>query len=299
MAQSFPQVSVIVITMDRPDFVAHCLRQIAVQTRRPEQVVVVDNSSQPGGAALKAEFPFIDVVQLPPRQGANLARNRGLEAARGDICVFIDDDVTFNDEHTLARLVAYFEKDPKLGLLAVHVMQGDTGKPQWNALPRDWLARRSMPAGDIPCALFCGACFAIRRDIAVRAGMFWERLFLHHEEMELSQRLAEAGCEFLYAPAVRVRHYYTHSPRSPSRSAYYSPRNILWIALRNLPARYGVPLVLRFWLLDGAKALAGGKLHHFLRGLWHGVKAAPQILAERKPISLESARRIRRLKGFV
>ncbi|NBO18803.1 MAG: glycosyltransferase family 2 protein [Proteobacteria bacterium] len=292
------QVSIIVITMDRPDFVARCLGQIAAQSLKPQQVIVVDNSTQPGGEALKAEFPFIDVVQLPPRQGANFPRNRGLEAARGDVCVFIDDDVTFDDATTLARLVAYFE-NPGVGLLAVHVMQGDTGQTQWNALPRDWLARRSMPAGDVPCALFCGACFAVRREWMVKAGMFWERLFLHHEEMELSHRLVDAGCEFVYSPSVRVRHYYTHSPRSPSRSAYYSPRNILWIALRNLPVRYGVPLVLRFWMLDGAKALAGGEIHHFLRGLWHGLSGVGAVLRERRPISLASARKIRALKGFV
>jgi D-amino-acid dehydrogenase len=108
-------------------------------------------------------------------------------------------------------------------------------------------------------------------------------------EVTVLDRQPDAARECSYANGGQLS--YSHA--EPWANPHVFPKLIRWMWQED------APLVLRFWMLDGAKALVGGEFRHFLRGLWHGFKGVPRVLKERKPISLESARKIRALKGFV
>jgi O-antigen biosynthesis protein len=86
--------SVVVATLDRPDQLRGCLAALRAQaTRRPLELVVVDNGPASGltGPVVK-EFPGFVLVS-EPRQGLAYARNAGFVAARGAIVACTDDDV--------------------------------------------------------------------------------------------------------------------------------------------------------------------------------------------------------------
>ena len=68
-----------------------CLRAIAVQTTAPTEVIVVDNNSSDNTVRVAERFPFVTVLR-EPRQGVVHARNRGFNAANGDIIGRIDAD---------------------------------------------------------------------------------------------------------------------------------------------------------------------------------------------------------------
>jgi glycosyltransferase involved in cell wall biosynthesis len=84
-------VSVVVCTHRRPLMLAGLLQAIGRLDPAPDEIVVVDND--PGelavrGAALAAGVRY----QREARRGLDHARTTGLEAARGDLVAFIDDD---------------------------------------------------------------------------------------------------------------------------------------------------------------------------------------------------------------
>ncbi|MFV2072705.1 MAG: PIG-L family deacetylase [Thermoanaerobaculales bacterium] len=125
-----PTISVIVRTMDRPDFLNQALASLAESTYRRFDVVVVNDGGQP--PAPPEDFPVpLAVVNLPDNRGRAAAANAGIEAATGDWITFLDDDDLAEPEHlaTLARLasaagvrVAYtdtavgiYELDPESG----------------------------------------------------------------------------------------------------------------------------------------------------------------------------------------
>jgi GT2 family glycosyltransferase len=101
-------VSVVVATFDRPDDLRNCLRHLmAQQTRRPVEIVVVDNHPSSGlTPPVMAEFPGVVLVS-EPRQGLAYARNAGFTASTGDIAIATDDDVTVPPDW-LEKLVAPF-----------------------------------------------------------------------------------------------------------------------------------------------------------------------------------------------
>ena len=80
-------------------YVAACLASIAAQTRRPDQVVLVDDrggdaSMERALAAAAAAGLSVDVVTQPANRGLSAARNAGLARLGTDLVWFCDSDDT-------------------------------------------------------------------------------------------------------------------------------------------------------------------------------------------------------------
>jgi hypothetical protein len=90
-------LSVIVTTYQRHAVLRDCLEALADQTlpRDKFEVIVVDDGSQPSaGPVVEAFGDRLDVtfVRLDTNVGLGAARNAGIEASRGDVLFFLDDD---------------------------------------------------------------------------------------------------------------------------------------------------------------------------------------------------------------
>ena len=100
-----PLVSAIIPTCKRPDLVVRAIRSVANQTWRNHEIIVVDDS--PDDATKKA-LATIDVPIVYLRtagcRGAPHARNLGIEAARGEVVCFLDDDDEWLPEKTEVQL---------------------------------------------------------------------------------------------------------------------------------------------------------------------------------------------------
>jgi peptidoglycan/xylan/chitin deacetylase (PgdA/CDA1 family)/GT2 family glycosyltransferase len=92
------RLSVIIPTRDRRELLLRCLAALREQTQDPDtfEVVVVDDHARDGSAEAVAalEVPFgLRVVQMTDETGIAAARNAGIDSARGDLCIFLDDDL--------------------------------------------------------------------------------------------------------------------------------------------------------------------------------------------------------------
>ena len=104
-------VSVIVPTHDRHGLLPRALDSIAAQTRAPLEVIVVDDGSKDGTAAmLRRDYPDVVLIEQA-HGGVSGARNRGIENSRGDWIAFLDSDDEWLPEK-LARQHAALETDP-------------------------------------------------------------------------------------------------------------------------------------------------------------------------------------------
>jgi glucosyl-dolichyl phosphate glucuronosyltransferase len=101
-----PKISVIIPTKNRADDLRRTLESLIVQTRRPDEIVVVDQSSVPSFEP--ASFPTtVTYIYAPHISGAAVARNVAMDRATGDIWVFLDDDVILEPEYVQELLNAY------------------------------------------------------------------------------------------------------------------------------------------------------------------------------------------------
>jgi glycosyltransferase involved in cell wall biosynthesis len=97
-----PLVSVVVRSMGRPTL-DRTLARIAAQTHRPLEIVLVHASGSPSEPAT-LHIPVVNVRQGPldrPR-----AANAGLDAARGDWVIFLDEDDEIESTHVSELLNA-------------------------------------------------------------------------------------------------------------------------------------------------------------------------------------------------
>jgi len=100
------KISVIIPTKNRAEDLRCALVSLLQQTRRPDEIIIVDQGTTP---ALDATgFPiYINHIYAPQVSGAAVARNVAMDAATGDIWVFLDDDEIAEPEYIEELLAAY------------------------------------------------------------------------------------------------------------------------------------------------------------------------------------------------
>jgi glycosyltransferase involved in cell wall biosynthesis len=86
------RTSVVVPAYNEQDMIDACLRMIFAQTVPADEVIVVDNNSTDRTAEILRSYGARIRVLREPRQGIVFARNRGFDAATGDIICRIDAD---------------------------------------------------------------------------------------------------------------------------------------------------------------------------------------------------------------
>jgi glycosyltransferase involved in cell wall biosynthesis len=209
------EISVVVCTRNRAASLEAALTSLARQTLAPAryEVIVVDNGSTDETPRLARAAGVRALVE--PRVGLSRARNRGTEAAAGEIIAFLDDDAVAREDW-LARIAAGFAAGDA-GALTGRV------EPLWEAPRPDWLPDVLLPylsvvdwgarAGALhPGQWLCGTNMAFRRAALARAGGFSEALgrrgdvLLSSEEVLVQRRLAAHGIAARYDPSLVVDH---------------------------------------------------------------------------------------------
>jgi glycosyltransferase involved in cell wall biosynthesis len=101
------RISIVIPVYNEEDTLAACLEAIAVQTVEPLEVIVVDNNSTDGTVRIAQRYPFVKLL-TEKNQGVVYARNRGFNAARGDVIGRIDAD-TLLSPNWVANVQKVFE----------------------------------------------------------------------------------------------------------------------------------------------------------------------------------------------
>lgn len=117
---TLPSVSVVIPTRDRPDMVLRAVRSVLAQQLPPAELLVVDDGGASDLSRRLREIATPGRLRLHvlrgPRRGPGAARNVGVQAARGDLVAFLDDDDIWLP-HKLDWQVPWFVRQPRLGLL--------------------------------------------------------------------------------------------------------------------------------------------------------------------------------------
>lgn len=106
------KLSLIIPVYNEERHIRKCLDSIANQTVMPDEVIVVDNNSSDRSIDIANHYDFVTVVN-ESKQGRGHARNKGFNAATGDILARIDSDTELKP-NWVETVKMHFETDSKL-----------------------------------------------------------------------------------------------------------------------------------------------------------------------------------------
>lgn len=93
---SYPTISVIIPVYNGERFLAAAIRSVLEQTLPPDEIIVVDDGSTDGSAAIVAELASLSPLPIryvyQENQGSAAARNCALTVATGAMIAFMDAD---------------------------------------------------------------------------------------------------------------------------------------------------------------------------------------------------------------
>jgi GT2 family glycosyltransferase len=233
------RISVVIPTMNRPKDVKAALDSLTRQTFPPHEIILVDQSTnnQTKLVVMEARLAHPDRAEafkylVQEEKSLVKARNRGLDAASGDLVCFMDDDAVFFDDF-FEKAVPYFEKDPALGALS-----GNTIVPNKPAGFK-WMLRKTLmriflisffdgkmtPSGfgypiyerEIDAAReveFLPGCDMIFRRSVIGPERFdeWFTGYSFREDCDFSYRIARLS-KAIMVPDAKLYHNYSTSNR--------------------------------------------------------------------------------------
>ena len=115
-----PLITCIIPVFNGERFLAEALNSIFSQTYRPIEVIVVDDGSTDGTAGVVEQYPKSVVYIHQTNQGSPRARNRGIQAATGDLIAFLDVDDLWRSQK-LSRQMARFDDREELDFCVSHI----------------------------------------------------------------------------------------------------------------------------------------------------------------------------------
>ena len=184
--------SVIIPLFDKARFVIATIETVLAQDHPALEIIVIDDASTDGGADL-VERTFGDRVTVvrQANAGPGPARNRGVEAARGDWIAFLDADDRWRSDH-LAKLNGLATQFPAARTLSTRFAAGQAGQetrlvdhePPTAALLDYFIMPLDLPT-------MCSSCVAVERATFRASGGFGA--FVPGEDLDLWVRLALAG----------------------------------------------------------------------------------------------------------
>ncbi|MEV4555454.1 glycosyltransferase [Kitasatospora sp. NPDC049285] len=136
-ARRAPAVSVIVCTRDREGMLRQCLDALLRNGYPQAEYLVVDNAPTDRAVEelVRGRYPGRVRYLREPVPGLARARNRGLAAARGELCAFTDDDA-LADPGWVAALAARFADDPRTGCVTGLVLPAELDTAAQTAFER-------------------------------------------------------------------------------------------------------------------------------------------------------------------
>lgn len=246
-----PQVSVIIPTWNGRDLLRAALQSLRAQSYRDFEIVIVDNGSSDGTAAmLRAEFPEAVVVPFPENRGFAVAVNAGLRAARGRYLMLFNNDAEA-EPRWLEALVAVLDARPEVGSVASKMLTARDTSVVDSAGAAMGLFAYDIGRGERDGARFdsareilcpCAGAAAYRRELFDAVGLFDEAFFAWFEDVELGIRAQLAGFRCWYEPQARVRHHaHASAGQLNIPKTVFTVRNALLLFAQTMPLRRLVP----------------------------------------------------------
>ena len=219
-----PLVFVIIVNFNGLGYTRRCLESLKRMKYPNFEIVVIDNGSEElESEILKGLFPnLIKAIRLRKNIGFAGGNNVGISYAlkkRADYFFLLNNDTTLNPD-ALTELVAFANKDPKIGIVGPKVFMLRDGKQtdviqSFGAKVNLYLGETRLIEGHVDHGQFeeplsvdyvSGCAMLIKRNVIENLGFFDPRYFMYVEEVDYCLRAKRRGFQIWSVPKAKIWH---------------------------------------------------------------------------------------------
>jgi GT2 family glycosyltransferase len=229
--QAQPDLSILIVNWNSAPFLEKCLASIYANAGNVKfEAIVVDNASRDGSREMvRGKFPEVLFLQNPANLGFAQANNLAFGHSRGRNVLFLNPDTEVVGP-ALSSMVEFLAATPDAGVVGPKLLNSDfsvqttsimrfpslwrealdvealrlafPGFPVWNLAP----LFRGNGGGAVVEAI-SGACMLLRRNVFENIGQFDTSYFLFSEDLDLCDRVRQAGWKVYYFGGATVVHH--------------------------------------------------------------------------------------------
>lgn len=244
---SGPLVSIVMLNRDGATHLRRCLPALAVTSYRDVELIVVDNASTDASIAVLDAFrPAFDVRVIRNDTNATFAEgnDQGLEAARGEFVLFLNNDIEPLDPGWIGRMVETAGGPDVVAVGARLIYPRRTSPPLAGGQFRDLslqhggVAFKLVDGAPLPVPLGAGgdalsewatavrdvpaltaACLLVRRSALLEVGGFSDGYVYGHEDVDLCLKLHDRGGRLVYDGRAALWHHESSTRNLEEREA--------------------------------------------------------------------------------
>jgi GT2 family glycosyltransferase len=226
--QGQPLVSIVIPNRNAAQVLKHCVHGLLHETRYPNiELVIVDNGSNEAEVvelygSLEREGRAV-IVRFDRPFNFSAACNAGAAAARGDLLLFLNNDVEVIQPDWLDELVRWAGR-PDVGIVGAKLLYPDRtiqhagivfGLGFVNHIFSKAPEGTSGVFGSSECyrnyLAVTGACQMLRKDVFRQLGGYDERFRLSASDVVLCLEAWKAGYRVVYTPYARLVHHESYT----------------------------------------------------------------------------------------
>ncbi len=239
-------LSVVIVNYNARHFIQICLDalQMALDGINAETIVVDNLSTDDSCSVIKAQYPWVNLVENKKNVGFGRANNQGFKIAKGKNILILNPD-TIVDKATLIDCLKALENDSNIGSIGVKMLDGSG-----NFLPE---SKRGLPTPQVAfykafglanlfpkskryaryylghlsenenndIEVLAGAYMMCPAIVLEKTGGFDEAFFMYGEDIDLSYRITQLGYKNIYRAKYPIIHF---KGESAGRDAIWAKR---------------------------------------------------------------------------
>jgi GT2 family glycosyltransferase len=227
-----PETTVVIVNWNGAAYLEQLMASI--QREPPAKIVVVDNDSTDGSAAILKKFSDVHLIQNSRNRGFAAAANQGMALAQTSNILILNADI-YATPGSIATLEKFLNDNKDAGAVAPRLSFPD-GTLQLSCrnfptpftlflylsfLDRIFPTKYRLRSKDHQSTRVVeqpmGAALMIRKKVLDQIGGFDETFFLYMEDVDLCERIVREGWKIYFYPAAE----FIHDAGGSSRQDWY------------------------------------------------------------------------------
>lgn len=266
--QKNSKVGIVIVTYNSENDIKECIESIYKQNYKNFEIILVDNDSKDLTLEIVKSFKKDNIHILPQNKnkyltkGNNIGIRFAVDKFNSEYILILNPD-TVLEENVLSTLVETIEKSEKncaVGPKLKFLNKRDFGLINSAGIFYDGylqaydigFKQKDIEEFNKEREVFgvSGACILFRTKSILDVGLYWEKIKLYMDELELFIRLNKKGYKTIYQPKCTVWHKYMQSTNKIKLKKLRKIQNFTWllIALRHYEVKKKIKVFLWYFI---------------------------------------------------